>query len=215
MTISWHGASVTTRGAIGSAIALIQARADLVERLAEADAVDVAVGGQPGDQHRAVEAPALAIGRLREQERLALLLRDAAAILPAHQRMHLGVFVDRLVDHDEQACARQRQHVLVQVGIAARVPRRPVAVALERAQRAGCRSIVHRRLEQSLDGGSRGERLGVPVAEADHLQAERQPFILEHRQRDRRNAEQRGGHGEGRIAGRLQADRRGTRAPTA
>ena len=113
------------------------ARPDLVERLAEADAVDVAIGSQAGDQHRRLEAPAFAIGRLREQERLAVLLCDAAAILPAHQRMHLGVLVDRLVHHDEELLARQCEHVLVQIGIAARVPRRPVAVALERAQRAG------------------------------------------------------------------------------
>ena len=35
--------------------------------------------------------------------------------------MHLGVFVDRLVDDDQQSRARQRQHVLVQVGVAARM----------------------------------------------------------------------------------------------
>ncbi len=123
-------------------------RPDLLERPAEADAVDLAVRRQPGNQHGDVEAAALGIRRLREQEGLALRLWDAAAILPAHQRVHLGVFVDRLVDHDEQARARQRQHVLVQVGIAARMLGRPVAVARERAQCALRSSIVHRRLRQ-------------------------------------------------------------------
>ena len=124
-------------------------RADLVERLAEADAVDIAVRRQARDQHRDVEAAAFGIGRLREQERLAFGLGNAAAILPAHQRMHLGVFVDRLVDHDEQPLARKREHVLVQVGIAAWMLRRPVAIAFERAQRGGRSSIVHRRLRQT------------------------------------------------------------------
>ena len=121
MTISWHGASGhdARRQRVGDG--LDPGRADLFERLAEADAVDVAVGGEARDQHRDVEAAALGVGRLGEQERLALRLRDAAAILPAHQRVHLGVFVDRLVDHDQATGARQRQHVLVQIGIAARV----------------------------------------------------------------------------------------------
>ncbi len=135
ITISWQGASSTTRGAIGLAIALDPGRADVFERLAEADAIDVAVGRQAGDQHGGVVAAALGVGRLREQERLALRLRDAAAILPAHQRVHLGVFVDRLVDDDQQAFARERQHMLMQVGIAARVQRRPVAIAVERGRR--------------------------------------------------------------------------------
>ena len=117
-------------------MASTQVRADVVERLAEADAIDLAVRREARHQHGGVVAAALGVGRLREQERLALGLRDAAAELPAHQRVHLGVFVDRLVDDDQQALARERQHVLVQVGIAARMPGRAVAIALERGARA-------------------------------------------------------------------------------
>src|SRR5262249_1378648 len=51
---------------------------DLLERLAEADAIDVAVRRQAGDQHGYVEATALGIRRLGEQEGLALRLRNAA-----------------------------------------------------------------------------------------------------------------------------------------
>jgi hypothetical protein len=122
---------------------------DLVERLAEADAVDITVRRQAGDQHRNVEVAALRIGRLGEQECLAFGFGNAAAVLPAHQGMHLGVLVDRFVDHDEQPLARKREHVLVQVGIAAWMPRRPVAIAFERAQCGGRSSIVHRGLRQT------------------------------------------------------------------
>ncbi len=80
-------------------------RADFIERSAEADPVDVRIGGKPGDQHGNVVVRTLAVGGFGEQERLALAFGDAAAILPAHQRVHLGVFVDRLVDHDETAGA--------------------------------------------------------------------------------------------------------------
>ena len=107
----------TRRNRIGNG--LDPGRADLVKRLAEADAIYIAVRRQARDQHRYIEATAFGIGRLREQERLAFRLGNAPAILPAHQRVHLGVFVDRLVDNDEQAFARKREHVLVQVGIAA------------------------------------------------------------------------------------------------
>jgi hypothetical protein len=106
-------------------------RANLVQRPAEPDAVDVPVGRKSRHQHRGIKTAALGIDRLREQERLAFGLRDAAAELPAHQRVHLGVLVDRLVDDHKQPFARKRQHVLVQVGIGARILRRRVAVARE------------------------------------------------------------------------------------
>ena len=93
------------------------ARVDLLERAADADAVDLAVGGEPADQHRDVVLAALAVGDVGEQERLAVLLLDAAAELPAHQRVHLGVFVDRAVDADELAGLLQRADVVVQVGV--------------------------------------------------------------------------------------------------
>ncbi len=109
-------------------------RADLLEWLAEARAIDGRIGGKTRDQHRDVEAVMLGIGRVREQERLALGFRNAATVLPAHQRMHLGVFVDRLVHDHEQARACEREHVLVQVRVAARMFGRAVAVALQRLQ---------------------------------------------------------------------------------
>ena len=44
---------------------------------------------------------------------------DAAAELPAHQRMHLGVFVDRRIDAPQQAGLVETVDVVVQVGVAA------------------------------------------------------------------------------------------------
>ena len=117
--------------------------ADVFQRLAEAGAIDRAVGREPGDQYCAVVAAPLRVGRLREQERLALRLGNAAAILPAHQRVHLGVFVDRLVDDDQKVFARQRQHMLVQVRIAARIRRRSVPIALERGVQFLAGAVVH------------------------------------------------------------------------
>ena len=120
MTISWHGAFSTTRGGIGFCAAAHPARVDLLERAADADAVDFAVGGEPADQHRDVVLAALAVDDVGEQERLAVLLLDAAAELPAHQRVHLGVLVDRPVDRDQQPGLVERADVVVQVGIGAR-----------------------------------------------------------------------------------------------
>ena len=61
--------------------------------------------------------PALAVDDVGEQEGLAVLLFDAAAELPAHQRVHFGIFVDRPIDLDQQSRLVQRADVIVQVGI--------------------------------------------------------------------------------------------------
>ena len=120
MTISWHGAFSTTRGGIGLRGRATQ-RASISSRLAaDADAVDFAVGREPADQHRDVVFAALAVDDVGEQERLAILLLDAAAELPAHQRVHFRVFVDRAVDRDQQAGLVERADVIVQIGIGAR-----------------------------------------------------------------------------------------------
>ena len=92
---------------------------DLLERAVDADAVDFAVGGEPADQHRDVVLAALAVDHVGEQERLAVLLGDAAAELPAHQRVHLGVLVDRPIDPDQLPGLLERAHVVVQVRIGA------------------------------------------------------------------------------------------------
>src|SRR5262249_40906055 len=55
----------------------------LLERAAKPDAIDLAVGRKPADQHRDVVFAALAVDHIGEQERLAVLLGDAATELPA------------------------------------------------------------------------------------------------------------------------------------
>ena len=91
---------------------------DLVLFHAHADAVDRAIGRERADNDRDVVGPALAVGDVREQERLALGLRDAAAELPADQRMHLGVLVDGLVDPQQQPGLVKRGEMFLKVGIA-------------------------------------------------------------------------------------------------
>src|SRR5688572_8222806 len=88
--------------------------ADVLEAAAEADSVDGVVAGKPRHQHRAVIGAAGGIRGAREQERLALLLRNAAAILPANQWVDFGVFVDPTIDDEQQAGLRQRGDMLVQ-----------------------------------------------------------------------------------------------------
>jgi hypothetical protein len=60
---------------------------------------------------------AFAVGHVREQEGLAILLRDVTAELPPHQRVHFRILVDRTVDRDQQPGAVQRADVIVQIGI--------------------------------------------------------------------------------------------------
>ena len=120
--------------------------ADVLQRLAETGAVDRAVGGKTRDQHGDIETAAFRIRRLREQKGLAVRLSDAPAILPAHQRVHFGVLVDRLVDDLQQALARQRQHMLMQVGIAPFVLGRTVAIAFERGVKLFAGALVHQLL---------------------------------------------------------------------
>ncbi len=96
------------------------ARADLVvARDIHADAIDRGVRRERPDHYGNVVMPPGGIDDVGEQERLAVALRDAAAELPAHQRMHLGVFVDRRIDAPQQAGLVETVDVVVQVGVAA------------------------------------------------------------------------------------------------
>ncbi len=87
---------------------------------AETDAVDAPVRRENTDGNRNIVALALGVHRLFEQKCLAVFLFDAAAKLPAHQRMHLLVFVHRFFDADQQAFAFELLQVIVQIGISAR-----------------------------------------------------------------------------------------------
>src|SRR6266404_4851464 len=88
---------------------------DFVEPAADANAIDFPVRGEHTDRDRNVVFALLAVDHVGEQECLAILLLDAAAELPAHQRVHFGVLVDRPVDGDEQAGLIECLDVIVQV----------------------------------------------------------------------------------------------------
>ena len=89
--------------------------ADLLDRLAHADRVDARRGRERADRHRDVVAPALGVDDVGEEEGAALVLRDAADELPAHERMQLGVLVDRPVDAHEQALRLEVGEVLLEI----------------------------------------------------------------------------------------------------
>ncbi len=93
---------------------------DFVKAAADADAIDFPVRGEHADRDRNVVFALFAVDHVGEQESLAIPLLDAAAELPAHQRVHFGVLVDRPVDGDEQVGLIERLDVIVQVRIAAR-----------------------------------------------------------------------------------------------
>ena len=92
---------------------------DVLDLAADADAVDFAVGGQDAHRDRDVVPAAGAVDDVFEQKSLALRFRDAAAELPAHERMHLGVFVDRPLHADQQPLPLERSDMRMQV----RIPR--------------------------------------------------------------------------------------------
>jgi hypothetical protein len=97
---------------------LLPGRPDGLERgRVHADAVDLGVGGQRAHDDVDVVAASAAVDHVREQEGLARVLRDAAAELPAHQRVQLGVLVYLRVDAVEQPRPVQGLQVLGQVGV--------------------------------------------------------------------------------------------------
>src|SRR3954470_2358104 len=56
---------------------------------------------------------------MRKKKRPAVFLRNAAAELPAHQRMQFCIFVHRLVDTIQQPRRIEQRNVLAQIGISA------------------------------------------------------------------------------------------------
>ena len=57
----------------------------------------------------------VAVDHVGEQEGAALGLRDAADELQPHQRMQLGVLVDRMIDPRQQAARFEIGEVLLQI----------------------------------------------------------------------------------------------------
>ena len=100
---------------------MLPSRTDVLEAFqVHADAVDVPVGGIGADQNRNVVAVALAVDDIGEQERFAISLGNAAAELPADQRMHLRVLVDGRIDAIEQPRLVETLDMVMKIGVAAR-----------------------------------------------------------------------------------------------
>ena len=114
-TTCWQGGDLTLIGAIGPAIARIQASPISADRLPHADRVDFGRGGERADHHRDVVTPALGVGHIGEQEGPPLVLGHAAQELPAHQRVQLGVLVDRPVDAHQKAVGLEIGQMLLEI----------------------------------------------------------------------------------------------------
>ena len=109
ITTSWHGGGSTRTGAIGCAMAF-DPGGRRSPRPAGPCRSNRCAARPPARRPR----PACRSGgrapstTLREQEGAALILGEAALELPAHQRMQLGVLVDRPIDADQQALRFER-----------------------------------------------------------------------------------------------------------
>src|SRR5262245_5638215 len=88
---------------------------DLVRRPSHADGIDARRGGERPDHDRHVVCAAAGVGDVGEQEGAALVFGEAALELPAHQRMQLGVLVDRPLDAHDEALRLEQREVLLEV----------------------------------------------------------------------------------------------------
>ena len=89
--------------------------ADVLDRPAHAERIDVRRGRKRADRDRHIEAPAVGADHIGEQEGAPLLLVKAALELPAHQRMKLGVLVDRALDAHQQAGGFEIGEMLLEI----------------------------------------------------------------------------------------------------
>jgi hypothetical protein len=101
---------------------LLPRRANIFHLLAHADRINPRRGRERAHHHGHVVAPPLGIDDMGEQEGAPFVFRHAAEELPAHQRMQLGVFVDRPVHPDKQALALQLGEMLLEIEPGAHPP---------------------------------------------------------------------------------------------
>ena len=76
--------------------------ADFIDLFTHAERVNARRGGQRADHHRHVVFAALRIDDFGEQKRAPLVGGHAAEKLPAHQRVQLGILVDRTIDAQQE-----------------------------------------------------------------------------------------------------------------
>ena len=105
--------------------------ADVLDRPAHADGIDSRRRRERADRDWHVVAAALAVGDVGEQERAPFVLQQAALELPAHQRMQLGVLVDRPIDATEKTRRFEPRQMLLKIERrAARLRFRAVRIGL-------------------------------------------------------------------------------------
>ena len=115
MTTSWQGAAIDLHRRDRMGDRVDPGAADLLDRPAHADGVDLRRCRQRADRDGHVVAPSAAIDDVGEQERAALVLGQSALELPAHQRVQLGVLVDRPVDARHEPLRLKPRQVLLEI----------------------------------------------------------------------------------------------------
>src|SRR5262249_51439435 len=110
---------------------------DMIDVATDTNAVDLPIGGKDADRDRNVVAAARAVGDVLEQERLALRLRDASTELPAHERVHFGILVDRPLHANEEAVLLERGDMRVNVRISR------AGHASSRSSKWRCRALAY------------------------------------------------------------------------
>ena len=95
---------------------LVPGGADLLDRAAHADRIDLRRGRQRADRDRHVEAASIGADDVGEQEGAALILIEAALELPAHQRVEFGVLVDLAIDAHQESGGFEPRQVVLEVG---------------------------------------------------------------------------------------------------
>ena len=76
---------------------------NFLNRGAHANAVNFTIGGQRTHNNGDVVFAALCVDNIGKQKCFSLCLIHAAHELPPNQRMQFGIFVDRSIDHLQQA----------------------------------------------------------------------------------------------------------------
>ena len=158
---------------------------DVLDGAADADGIDLPIGGEDADRDRDVVFSPRAVDDVLEQKRLALGFRNTAAELPAHQGVHLGVLVDRPLHADQQSLPLQFGDVRVQVRIAGvshvRFSNRPCGMAVRRRGFSGrCNGLARERRNenswpQSPARGSRHGSAPAPLQPANGSRSSRSP----------------------------------------
>ena len=102
-------------GAIGLAMARIHAVSISFDRPPHADGVDARRSGERADRDGHVVPPPFEIDHVGEQKCAPLIFAQPALELPAHQRMQLGVLVDRPLDAYQEPCRFEPRQMLLEI----------------------------------------------------------------------------------------------------